>query len=164
MPEQTLQIAPAATDPDFRSGSIFFVGTATVVLRYAGFTILTDPNVLHKGDHVHLGYGMTSERLTEPALTMETLPHVDFVILSHMHGDHFDQIVSERLDRDVPIITTRHAAAALQALGFRRAIALETWDAFRATKGNASVRVSSMPGKHAPGLLRLALPPVMGSM
>ena len=30
--------------PDFASGSLFFVGTATVVLRYARFTILTDPN------------------------------------------------------------------------------------------------------------------------
>jgi hypothetical protein len=40
---------------DFSAGSIFFVGTATVILRYAGFTILTDPNFLHAGDHVHLG-------------------------------------------------------------------------------------------------------------
>ena len=40
--------------PDFGSGSIFFVGNATVVIRYAGFTILTDPNFLHAGDHVHL--------------------------------------------------------------------------------------------------------------
>jgi L-ascorbate metabolism protein UlaG (beta-lactamase superfamily) len=38
---------------DFSQGSVFFVGTATVILRYAGFTILTDPNFLHAGDHVH---------------------------------------------------------------------------------------------------------------
>ena len=36
-----------------------------MILRYGGFTILTDPNFLHKGDHVHLGYGLRSERLTE---------------------------------------------------------------------------------------------------
>lgn len=29
-------------DPDFERGSIFFVGNATVVIRYAGLTILTD--------------------------------------------------------------------------------------------------------------------------
>ena len=28
---------------------------------YAGFTILTDPNILHAGDHVHLSYGDTYE-------------------------------------------------------------------------------------------------------
>jgi hypothetical protein len=39
-----------------RAGSVQFIGTATVLLRYGGLTILTDPNFLHKGDHVHLGY------------------------------------------------------------------------------------------------------------
>lgn len=36
--------------PDFETGEIFFIGTATVLLRYAGLTILTDPNFLHQGD------------------------------------------------------------------------------------------------------------------
>src|SRR5205085_12410450 len=99
MTQQLLALPAVETAPDFSTGSIFFVGTATVVIRYAGFTILTDPNLLHKGDHVHLGYGMHAERLTEPALSFETLPPFDFVLLSHMHGDHFDHIVSERLGR-----------------------------------------------------------------
>ena len=70
--------ADGTASPEFGTGSIFFVGTATVILRYAGFTILTDPNFLHAGDHVHLGYGLTSERLTNPALDIEELPPVDF--------------------------------------------------------------------------------------
>ena len=74
-------------------GSIFFVGNATVILSYAGFTILTDPNLLHRGDHVHLGYGMTAARRTDPALELEALPPIDFVLLSHMHKDHFDREV-----------------------------------------------------------------------
>ena len=55
-------------NPEFGSGSIFFVGNATLLIRYAGFTILTDPNFLHAGDHVHLGYGLISVRRTNPAL------------------------------------------------------------------------------------------------
>jgi L-ascorbate metabolism protein UlaG (beta-lactamase superfamily) len=164
MAEQSLTLTPSATPPGFTAGSIFFVGTATVIIRYAGFTILTDPNFLHKGDHVHLGYGLSSERLTEPAMTLESLPAIDFVLLSHFHGDHFDHVVSERLDKNVPIITTKHAAAALKAVGFRNPMALDTWDAVVATKGAATVRVTAMPGKHAPGLLRLMIPPTMGSM
>jgi hypothetical protein len=66
--------------PDLERGSIFFVGTATVVIRYAGFTILTDPNFLHAGDLVHLGYGLTSRRRTNPALEMEDLPPLDFEV------------------------------------------------------------------------------------
>src|SRR5688572_11716041 len=164
MAEKTLTLAPPRRDPDFNTGSIFFIGTATVIIRYAGFTILTDPNFLHKGDHVHLGYGLHSERLTEPALTLDTLPPLDFVLLSHFHGDHFDHVVSERLDRNVPIITTKHAARALRGLKFQNPIPLDTWDSVLATKGAASVRVTAMPGKHAPGLLRLMIPPTMGSM
>ena len=62
---------------DYSAGSIFFVGAATVILRYAGFTILTDPNFLHADNHAHLGYGLTAERLTEPALEIEDPPPLD---------------------------------------------------------------------------------------
>jgi L-ascorbate metabolism protein UlaG (beta-lactamase superfamily) len=150
--------------PDFGRGSIFFVGTATVILRYAGFTVLTDPNFLHAGDHVHLGYGLTSERLTEPALEIEQLPPLDFCVLSHYHGDHFDRIAEERLQKDLPIVTTEHAAGELKDKGFTAAHALDTWDAVAFEKGGARVRVTSMPGKHGPAGVDFFLPPVMGSM
>jgi L-ascorbate metabolism protein UlaG (beta-lactamase superfamily) len=149
---------------DFGSGSIFFVGTATVILRYAGFTILTDPNFLHAGDHVHLGYGLTSERLTNPAIELEELPPIDFCVLSHYHGDHFDRIVEERLQKDLPIITTEHAAGELKSKGFTAPLALDTWDAVTVEKGSSSVRITSMPGKHGPTAVDFFLPPVMGSM
>ena len=103
-------------------GSIFFVGTATVIIRFAGFAILTDPNFLHAGDHVHPGCGLTSERLTEPAIDIEELPDVDFCVLSHYHGDHFDQIVEEKFRRDLPIITTEHAAGELKSETFNSKI------------------------------------------
>jgi L-ascorbate metabolism protein UlaG (beta-lactamase superfamily) len=156
--------ATASQSADFSNGSIFFVGTATVILRYAGFTILTDPNFLHAGDHVHLGYGLTSERLTNPAIELEDLPPLDFCVLSHYHGDHFDHIVEERLQKDLPIITTEHAAGELKDKGFTETLALDTWDAVTVNKGEARVRITSMPGKHGPSITDLLLPPVMGSM
>src|SRR6187549_1042600 len=113
---------------DPSNGSIFFVGTAMVIIRFAGFTILIDPNFLHAGDHVHLGYGLTSERLTDPAIEIEQLPHIDFCVLSHYHGDHFDQVVEEKLQKDLPIITTPEAADKIGEKGFTAAIPLETWD------------------------------------
>jgi L-ascorbate metabolism protein UlaG (beta-lactamase superfamily) len=152
------------TNPDFTKGSIFFVGTATVILRYAGFTILTDPNFLHAGDHVHLGYGLTAERLTNPAIEIEELPPLDFCVLSHYHGDHFDRIAEERLQKDLPIVTTEHAAGSLKEKGFTAPVALDTWEAVTLEKGGARVRVTSMPGRHGPPIVEKFLPPVMGSM
>jgi L-ascorbate metabolism protein UlaG (beta-lactamase superfamily) len=158
------QIPAERADADFGQGSIFFVGTATVILRYAGFTILTDPNFLHAGDHVHLGYGLTSERLTEPAIDIEDLPPVDLCVLSHYHGDHFDQIVEEKLQKDLPIVTTNAAVAELEARNFTGGIGLETWETAQFTKGAARLRITSMPGKHGPPIVDFALPDVMGSV
>ena len=124
-----------------------------MIIRFAGFTILTDPNFLHAGDHAHLGYGLTSERLTEPAFDIEALPPIDFCILSHYHGDHFDQIVEEKLRKDLPIITTEHAAEEISKKGFTAAIAIDTWDSVTVEGDKARVLVTSMPGQHGPSIV-----------
>lgn len=150
--------------PQLERGSIYFIGTATVLLRYAGFTILTDPNFLHRGDHVHLGYGMTSQRQTDPAMEIEALPPLDLVLLSHLHGDHFDRIAEDKLDKSVPIVTTAHAARYLEGKGFRALQQLATWEKLIICKGGAELRITAMPGRHGPALVSKLLPPVMGSM
>jgi L-ascorbate metabolism protein UlaG (beta-lactamase superfamily) len=159
-------LLPAAKEstPDYSRGSIFFVGTATVILRYAGFTILTDPNFLHAGEHVHLGYGLSAKRLTQPAINIEALPPIDFCVLSHYHGDHFDQLVEEKLRKNLPIITTGHASEKLKEKGFIAPRGLDTWDTVTVEKGAARVKITSMPGRHGPPVVEKLLPEVMGSM
>src|SRR3954468_14260853 len=119
-PKHTLSLPAGTKSPTAAAaGSITFVGTATVIIRYGDLTILTDPNFLHKGDHVHLGYGLTSERLTDPAMEMEQLPQIDAVVLSHDHEDHFDKQVEERMDKRTLVITTPEAARHLREHGFQ---------------------------------------------
>src|SRR4051794_24334404 len=36
------------------NASLFFVGNATTILEWEGIRLMTDPNFLHAGDHVHL--------------------------------------------------------------------------------------------------------------
>ena len=157
-------ILPSTTAPNFATGSIFFVGTATVILRYAGFTILTDPNFLHRGDHVHLGYGLKSVRLTDPAIALEDLPPIDCVVLSHMHEDHFDRLVEEKLDKSIPIITTHQATKSLEKSGFRSLYPLHTWETQTIRKGGATLTLTSLPARHGPPIINNALPCVMGSL
>jgi L-ascorbate metabolism protein UlaG (beta-lactamase superfamily) len=146
------------------TGSVTFVGTATVIIRYERFTILTDPNFLHKGDHAHLGYGLSSPRLTAPAITIENLPPIDLVVLSHYHGDHFDQVVEARLDRKTPVVTTGHAAEQLRERGFTRAHALAKWQAVDVAKGGSRLKITAMPARHGPPVANRALPETMGSL
>jgi L-ascorbate metabolism protein UlaG (beta-lactamase superfamily) len=162
--KQQLTLPRRNESPEFERGTVFFIGTATVVIRYAGFTILTDPNFLHSGDHVHLGYGLTSVRRTDPAVEIEDLPPLDFVLLSHLHGDHFDRVAERKLNKATPIISTRHATRYLEKVGFTRTHSLRTWESIALKKGEASLRLTAMPGTHGPGPLGAVLPPVMGTM
>jgi hypothetical protein len=159
----TLPAASGAQNSQSR-GSVTFVGTATVIIRYGELTIMTDPNFLHEGDHVHLGYGLTSRRLTNPAIELEDLPPIDLIVLSHMHEDHFDRIVQKKLNRGIPIVTTRESSKVLDELGFTKSYPLKTWEALIVQKGNTTLRVTATPGRHGPPLIAKLLPEVMGSI
>ncbi len=93
------------------------------------------------------------------------LPVLDIVVLSHLHGDHFDRIAKRGLDRAVPVVSTRHAARRLRARGFRNATALGTWTTETLSRPDGSrLRITALPGRHAPGLVQALFPPVMGSL
>jgi len=178
---------PSDSQSSLQTGNIFFIGTATTLIQYHGVRILTDPNFLHAGDHVHLGPGVTAQRLTEPAIpALSALPPIDCVLLSHYHEDHFDKEVEAQLGRQVPIITTIHARSCLvegkpEGVRFERVWGMDVWDEIvmpivveeedESEKRQPAIKVTAMPGKHVPsGLLGMmnellgAVPPTNGWM
>lgn len=149
---------------DTDKGSIFFIGNATVLIKFAGFTILTDPTFIHMHEKVHLGYGLHTTRLTNPAIEIKDLPPLDFILLSHFHGDHFDQVAIKELDKSIPIITTTHAAYELKSRGFNKAEELEKWQSISFVKGGIRLNITATPGRHGPFPISIFLPQVMGSI
>jgi L-ascorbate metabolism protein UlaG (beta-lactamase superfamily) len=143
--------------------TLTFVGTATTILRIGDFTVLTDPNFLHRGQRAYLGKGLWSRRLTEPACQPSDLPALDAVVLSHLHGDHFDRVARRDLARDQPVVTTPQAAHKLSRWGFAT-LGLETWDQTTFTKGEQTLSMTAAPAVHARGLMGALLPPVMGTI
>lgn len=125
---------PGGTDEP----SLFFVGTATTLIRCDGFTVLTDPYFLPRDQRAYLGYGLSTPRLTEPALSVDQLPELDAVVLSHLHGDHWDRVARHGLAHDLPVLTTLHASKRLQWQGFPRATGLRTWGSQVLVRGTAS--------------------------
>lgn len=146
---------------------LHFIGTATTVITLGSFTVLTDPNFLHRGQRAYLGWGLSSVRRTDPAIEPEELPRLDAVVLSHLHGDHFDRVAKARLDRTAPVLSTQRAAKRLGSWGFETR-GMDTWETHVLTKGDAAggeeLAVTSLPAVHARGVLGAMLPPVMGSM
>jgi len=147
------------------TGTLTFIGNATTLLQYGGFTVLTDPNFLHRGERAYLGKGIWSRRLLDPAMTIAELPPLDVVVLSHLHADHFDRRARDGLPASTPIVTTRKAAAKLRTWGFTSVVGLSTWQSHALTRDDGStLTVTAQPGTHAKGLARALLPPVMGSV
>ncbi len=144
--------------------TVTFVGNATTLITAGSVTLLTDPNFLHRGQHAYLGYGLASKRLKAPALSVDELPPLDAILLSHMHGDHWDRVSQKSLDHDLPIITTTHAAKRLRHRGFGQALGMSTWQCHTITKGDTVLTMTSLPGRHAPMWGHRLLPPVMGTM
>jgi L-ascorbate metabolism protein UlaG (beta-lactamase superfamily) len=67
-----------------------WLGHSTVLLKIDGFTIITDPVF---SDRAGLDLGLITlgvKRLIAPAIPLDDLPHIDLILLSHAHMDHFD--------------------------------------------------------------------------
>jgi L-ascorbate metabolism protein UlaG (beta-lactamase superfamily) len=61
---------------------ICWIGHATFIIKLSGVVIITDP-VLFSLPLVN--------RLVAPAINLNQVPHVDYVLISHNHWDHLDQ-------------------------------------------------------------------------
>ncbi|MFR9806807.1 MBL fold metallo-hydrolase [Pseudonocardia sp. RS010] len=93
-----------------------------------------------------------------------TCPLLDAVVLSHLHGDHFDRRARRGLPQAVPIVTTPHAERRLRRQGFRAAEGVRTWESWETTRNDDLLRVTAVPGQHGPAVVHRALPPVMGAV
>jgi L-ascorbate metabolism protein UlaG (beta-lactamase superfamily) len=143
--------------------TLTFVGNATTVLRLGAFTLLTDPNFLRRGQRAYLGKGLWSRRLQDPAMGIDELPPLDAIVLSHLHGDHFDRVARRGLTRDVPLLTTPPAARRLSRWGFP-AEPLRTWQRTTLERDGERLDIEALPGVHGYGVMKGLLPPVMGAL
>ncbi len=119
-----------------------WLGHATVLLRIAGKTVLTDP-VLGMG--VGLGLGIVTggpRRLIAPALTLRELPPIDLVLISHAHFDHLDRPTLNRLSKRTPIVTAHRTRDLIVDLGFKRVKELNWGES--TTVGNLRITAQSV--------------------
>ena len=83
-----------------------WLGHSSVLLKIDGFTILTDP-VLGNRCGVRVGpMTVGLKRMVAPALLWPQLPHIDLIVLSHAHFDHFDLPTLRRLERSGTAVVT----------------------------------------------------------
>lgn len=85
-----------------------YVGHATVLVQVDGTTVVTDPVLRRRVAHLR----------RHAEFDPDTLPAVDAVLISHLHGDHLDVASIRRIGRDVSVLVPRGAGAFLRRKGF----------------------------------------------
>jgi len=108
----------------------------SLVLELGGTRLVVDP-------WFHSGFVV---RQREPlGLTPDGLPAAAAVLLTHGHGDHFDEDALRDLATTVPTaLARRELHARLVALGFREVVDLDWWD--RVAVGDLAV--TAVPARH----------------
>ncbi|MGE0314756.1 MAG: MBL fold metallo-hydrolase [Lautropia sp.] len=121
--------ARAAAPGEASPITVTWIGHATVLLQVAGKTILTDP---HFGDRASpVSFIGPKRRMPLPA-TLDELPRIDLVVISHDHYDHLDAPTIRRLVAQAggePVFAVPLGNERLLAeLGARRIVALDWWE------------------------------------
>lgn len=122
---------------------VTYLGGPTVLLEYAGLTILTDPTFDEPGAYPDPG-GTALVKTHGPALDVAALPPVHLILLSHHeHEDNLDHAGLELVRSGIPTLTTPAAAADL-ALPHVRGLA--AWESTE----RRGFSVTAVPASHGP--------------
>ena len=126
---------------------IKYIGGATAYLEVAGLRFLTDPTFDPKNTKYDTGLYVL-HKLNNPAITIDKIGRIDFVLLSHDH--HFDNLDNEGrklLSSVKKIFTTPIGAERLGA----NAIGLKNWQTTEVpTKDNRVLTITGTPCRHGP--------------
>lgn len=131
-----------------------WLGHATVLLNFFGFTILTDPVLLRR---IGIPLPFTSigpKRLTAPALTLAELPPIDLILLSHAHFDHLDWRTLRRFDARTKVVTAARTRDLLGWTRLRQISELRWGETTEVEAGAGSLLVRAFPVRHWGARLR----------
>ncbi len=74
--------------------TLTWIGHSTLLIQYNGINILTDPHLSKRASPLSF---VGPKRYTPPGLSIEELPDIDIIIISHNHYDHLDKLTLEKL-------------------------------------------------------------------
>ena len=134
----------ALADPT--SAQVTWIGHSTFLLQVDGLNILTDPIFSERASPVSFA---GPKRTTPPAMSVEQLPPIDIVLISHNHYDHLDKPSIKALQSKQPgnppsYYVPLGQKAWFDKLGVSQVTELDWWA--KAKVGNATVH--AVPVQH----------------
>jgi N-acyl-phosphatidylethanolamine-hydrolysing phospholipase D len=143
----------AENDPAFlaanRATTTFtWIGHATILLQLAGKNILTDPQFSDRAAPVQWA---GPKRVVPPGLTLDDLPPIDLVLITHDHFDSLDEgsirrLVNRTHGAETRFIVPLETGSLLRKWGvsFRNIHELDWWDEI----GIDSLDIAAIPLQH----------------
>jgi L-ascorbate metabolism protein UlaG (beta-lactamase superfamily) len=116
--------------------AITWIGHASFLIQFTDLNVLIDPNFAN--------WLFLLKRIKRAGLKIKDLPHIDLVLLSHAHFDHFHKPTLRRLPPTKIGIMPRGVGDLARHLGFARIIELEPWESF----SQGDWKVTFTPSKH----------------
>ena len=112
------------------------IAHSSVLIDFDGHRVLTDPWFSEKFGYYH----------GEPyGITLENLPRLDGVVVSHGHYDHYDMKAFQAYpDKEVPMAVKRGIAQTARKVGFTNVVEMDAWE----TTSFGPITVTATPGKH----------------
>ena len=121
---------------DMATLTITRIAHSSVLIDFDGHRVLTDPWFSEKYGYYH----------GEPyGITLQNLPRLDGVVVSHEHYDHYDmQAFQVYPDKQVPLAVIRGTAQPAREVGFTNVIEMDAWE----TTSFGPITITAIPGKH----------------
>lgn len=121
-----------------------WIGHATVLLQLGSLNVLTDPVFSQRAFPVQW---MGPRRVMDPGVSLDALPPLDVVLLSHNHYDHLDRPAVKQIARAHPgtkWVVPLGLGTRIRRWGARDIIELDWWE--EAAIG--ALRVTATPARH----------------
>jgi len=113
------------------------------LFHLAGRTILVDPWLVDPLVFYGQPWLFTASHNTPLAVTPETLPPIDLILISQGVDDHCHKPTLERLDRAIPVVASPAAARTVRQLGYQHVTTIAHWETF--TLGD-TLKITAIPG------------------
>lgn len=109
---------------------VTWIGHSTFLLQVDGLNILTDPIFSMRASPISFA---GPKRTTPPAMTIDQLPPIDIVLISHNHYDHLDKasvkaLASKSSDNPPHFYVPLGHKAWFEKLGITRVTEMDWWD------------------------------------
>ncbi len=150
IPRAQPTIALPRLPADAGEARVTWIGHATFLVQVPGANILTDPMF---GDRASPFRRLGPRRFVPPGLSVDALPPIDAVVLSHDHYDHLDvpsvEALRDRFGERVTWLTPLGYRSWFAERGVRRVVELDWWEeASLEVADGAAVRATALPARH----------------